>query len=169
MITRSHVPPVAYFSMEIALDENIPTYSGGLGVLAGDTLRSTADLGVPMVAVSLLYRKGYFRQRLDAAGNQTEQPQNWSPEQVLEPVPGRVSVTIEGRPVTLRAWKYTVRGVTGATIPVYLLDSDLPENSAADRVLTDQLYGGDDRYRLAQEVVLGIGGPEMLWKLGRTD
>ena len=90
---------VAYFSMEICLEQAIPTYSGGLGVLAGDTLRSAADLGVPLVAVTLLHRKGYFEQHLDASGQQTEQPVHWSPEKVLEPVDARSTVTIEGREV----------------------------------------------------------------------
>lgn len=160
---------VAYFSMEIALDPEIPTYSGGLGVLAGDTLRSAADLGVPVVAVTLLYRKGYFRQQLDAAGNQSEQPVYWNPGQMLEEMSGRAQVTIEGRTVEVRAWKYTVRGVSGEIVPVYLLDTDLPANSPQDRSLTDHLYGGDERYRLSQEIVLGFGGMEMLRKLGHTD
>jgi len=160
---------VAYFSMEIALDPEIPTYSGGLGVLAGDTLRSAADLGVPVVAVTLLYRKGYFRQQLDAAGNQSEQPVYWNPAQMLEEMSGRAQVTIEGRTVEVRAWKYTVRGVSGEIVPVYLLDTDLPANSPQDRSLTDHLYGGDERYRLSQEIVLGFGGMEMLRKLGHTD
>ena len=90
---------VAYFSMEICLEQAIPTYSGGLGVLAGDTLRSAADLGVPLVAVTLLHRKGYFEQHLDASGQQTESPCDWSPETVLEPVDARSTVTIEGREV----------------------------------------------------------------------
>src|SRR6476469_7172436 len=118
---------VAYFSMEICLEQAIPTYSGGLGVLAGDTLRSAADLGVPVVAVTLLYRKGYFRQQLDPAGNQSEQPVFWS----------RAQVTVEGLTVSIRAWKYTVKGVSGDTVPVYLLDTDLPENGPQDRTLTD--------------------------------
>lgn len=160
---------VAYFSMEIALDPEIPTYSGGLGVLAGDTLRSAADLGVPVVAVTLLYRKGYFRQQLDAAGNQSEQPVYWNPGQMLEEMSGRAQVTIEGRTVEVRAWKYTVRGVSGEIVPVYLLDTDLPANSPQDRSLTDHLYGGDERYRLSQEIVLGFGGMEMLRKLGHTE
>src|SRR5206468_5109184 len=96
---------VAYFSMEICLEQAIPTYSGGLGVLAGDTLRSAADLGVPLVAVTLLHRKGYFVQHLDAAGQQTESPVEWSPETVLEPVDARSTVTIEGREVHVRAFK----------------------------------------------------------------
>ena len=153
---------VAYFSMEIALDTAIPTYSGGLGVLAGDTLRSAADLALPLVGISLLHRKGYFEQHLDAAGNQSESAVQWNPEQVLEPVDATASVQIEGRTVRLRAWKYAVRGVTGHEIPVYLLDTQLPENDERDRRLTDSLYGGDSRYRLCQEIVLGMGGAALL-------
>src|SRR6185369_4107189 len=132
---------VAYFSMEIALDRAIPTYSGGLGVLAGDTLRSAADLALPVVGVTLLHRKGYFEQQIDELGNQLESPSDWSPERVLEAVDVRTTVTIEGRNVTIRAWKYAVRGVTGHEVPVYLLDTQLPENTEFDRTLTDTLYG----------------------------
>jgi glycogen phosphorylase len=162
---KANSPRVAYFSMEIALEPDIPTYSGGLGILAGDTLRSAADLGVPLVAVTLAYRKGYFRQILDSFGNQFEQPQEWSPEQQVTEVKPRVPVEIEGRQVTIRAWKYTITGVNGDVIPVYLLDTNLPENSEYDRSLTDMLYGGDQRYRLAQEIVLGFGGFRLLEKL----
>lgn len=154
--------------MEIALDPSMPTYSGGLGVLAGDTLRSAADLGVPITGVTLLHRKGYFRQHLDSAGNQTEEPQYWRPEDVLEPVEGRGSVRIEGRTVIVRAWRYTITGVRGGIVPVYLLDTDLPENSELDRHLTDYLYGGDDHYRLCQEAVLGMGGVSFLSTLGEN-
>jgi len=153
---------VAYFSMEIALDKAIPTYSGGLGVLAGDTLRSAADLSVPIVGVTLLHRKGYFEQHLDESGNQTEQPVTWRPENHLEPVDARSSVVIEGRTVHIRAWKYPVRGVKGHEVPVYLLDTQLDENDEWDRTLTDYLYGGDNHYRLCQEIVLGMGGAALL-------
>ena len=162
MIPSASKTTVAYFSMEIALDKAIPTYSGGLGVLAGDTLRSAADLSVPVVGVTLLHRKGYFEQHIDANGNQSELPSEWRPEDILEPVDARATVTIEGRPVTIRAWKYSVRGATGHEVPVYLLDTQLPENSEFDRTLTDHLYGGDSHYRLLQEVVLGMGGAELL-------
>ncbi len=157
---------VAYFSMEIALDGAIPTYSGGLGVLAGDTLRSAADLAVSMVGVTLIHRKGYFEQHIDKNGNQTERPVQWKPEDVLEPVDARASVLIEGRTVQVRAWKYPVRGITGHEVPVYLLDTDLPANAEWDRRLTDFLYGGDSHYRLCQEVVLGMGGANLLRALG---
>ena len=157
---------IAYFSMEIALQPEIQTYSGGLGVLAGDTLRSAADLRIPMVAVTLLHRKGYFRQRLDASGWQIEEPAGWSVETVLEEMPGRAAVTLEGRTVHLRSWRYEVSGSGGSRVPVYLLDADLPENSGWDRTLTHFLYGGDQHYRLCQEVILGIGGVRMLRALG---
>ena len=166
MKPRTKSPTIAYFSMEIALDPNMPTYSGGLGMLAGDTLRSAADLGAPLVAVTLVYRKGYFRQYLDPSGQQSEQPQQWEPERTLKAVDGRVSIEIGQRQVWIRAWEYDVLGVDGDSVPVYLLDTNLPENSEWDRQLTDCLYGGDEAYRLAQEIVLGLGGLKLLQKLG---
>ena len=158
MVTEKGTPKVAYFCMEIALDTAIPTYGGGLGILAGDMLRSAADLELPMVAISLCYRKGYFRQRIDQEGNQIEEPDPWQPETVLPPVDGTFTVRIEDRDVHVRAWRYSVHGLSGFIVPVYLLDTDLPENSEYDRTLTDSLYGGDQRYRICQEVLLGIGG-----------
>ncbi|MGB7294299.1 MAG: alpha-glucan family phosphorylase [Candidatus Aminicenantales bacterium] len=157
---------IAYFSMEIGLDPAMPTYSGGLGVLAGDTIRSAADLEVPMVGVTLLHRRGYFRQRLDQTGWQKEEPEEWVIGDFLEEMPPRISVIIEGRTVQVRAWKFDVRGVGGFIVPVYFLDTDLPENDDWDRTLTHFLYGGDERYRLCQEAILGIGGVKMLRALG---
>ena len=159
-------PSVAYFTMEIALDPRMPTYSGGLGVLAGDAVRSAADLHVPMVAVTLLYRRGYFVQHLDDSGQQTESPANWNVEEFLEELPARVSLSIHGRTVAVRAWRREVEGVGGARVPVLFLDTDLPENAPQDRELTHSLYGGDRRYRLCQEVVLGVGGVRLLQALG---
>jgi starch phosphorylase len=157
---------IAYFTMDVAIESEIPTYSGGLGILAGDMIRSAADLGVPMVAVTLLHRKGYFDQRLDFQGNQSESPSNWSPESRLEALPARASVTVEGREVRVRAWRYQVAGVTRHVVPLLFLDTDLEENDARDRALTDHLYGGDERYRLCQEIVLGLGGIAILRILG---
>lgn len=157
---------IGYFSMEIGLDSRIPTYSGGLGVLAGDTIRAAADLNVPMVAVTLLHRKGYFYQRLDANGVQTEEAVEWPVDDFLTELPERVSVEIEGRNVQLRTWKLDVVGVGGYSVPVYFLDADVPENSEWDRTLTHFLYGGDSHYRLCQEVILGIGGLRILRALG---
>ncbi len=159
-------PCIAYFSMEIGLDPAMPTYAGGLGVLAGDTLRSAADLDVPMVAVTLLYRKGYFYQRLDVGGAQGEEPVEWVVDDFLQEMTPRVSVMIEGRKVVIRCFKYEVTGTGNVIIPVCFLDCDLPENSEYDRMLTHYLYGGDDKYRLCQEVVLGVGGLRMLRALG---
>ncbi len=157
---------IAYFSMEVAVSTSMPTYSGGLGVLAGDTLRSCADLSVPVVGVTLLHRHGYFEQKLDPSGKQDELPANWSPELVLQALPGLVQLEIERRTVQVRAWQYQIVGLSGYAVPLIFLDTDVPGNSAYDRALTDFLYGGDERYRFAQEVVLGIGGVRMLHALG---
>jgi len=163
---RARDPRIAYFSMEIGLENGIPTYSGGLGVLAGDTIRSAADLDLPMVAVTLVSREGYFRQELDASGWQHEHPASWRPEESLVPLEPRVTVEIEGRPVQVRGWLYEVRSLRQGLVPVYLLDTDLPENAPEDRGITARLYGGDDRYRLKQEIVLGLGGIRFLDALG---
>jgi glycogen phosphorylase len=164
--TSSENNRIAYFSMEIAVTPEMPTYSGGLGVLAGDTLRSAADLGLPLVAVTLAHRKGYFRQHLDGNGVQTEEEQPWKPEELLADAGPIVSVQIEGREVALRAWRYELQGVTGHSIPIYFLDANLEQNDPQDRTLTDHLYGGDGDYRLRQETLLGIGGIRILDALG---
>ncbi len=166
MTDRTNDPLVAYFSMEIGLDPNMPTYAGGLGVLAGDTIRSAADLEIPMVGVTLLHRRGYFYQRLDEQGWQHEEPVAWPINDFCKLVDRRVAVEIEGRTVHVGAWKFQVRGESGSVVSVYLLDTDLPENQPLDRTLTDTLYGGDDYYRLCQEVVLGLGGFRLLRALG---
>ena len=157
---------IAYFSMEMALELAMPTYCGGLGVLAGDMLRAAADGQLPVVGVSLLHRKGYFRQKLDRQGAQTEEPCEWTVEHFIKELEPRVAVTIESRTVHVRAWQYDVKGAKGGVVPVYLLDTDVPENSEWDRHITDQLYGGNEWYRLCQEIVLGIGGVRMLRALG---
>ncbi len=159
---------VAYFTMEVALEDALPTYSGGLGVLAGDYLRSAADLGLPLAAVTLLYRGGYFLQVVDDDGVQHEQPVDWAPEDVLERLDPQVTVEIDGRAVHVGAWRFDLRGVSGSVVPVYFLDTDLPENDAGARRLTDQLYSGDASHRLRQEAVLGLGGVEMLRRLGHS-
>jgi starch phosphorylase len=152
--------------MEIAIDPGMPTYSGGLGVLAGDTLRSYADLGVPLVAFSLVHRKGYFQQHLDASGMQREDIQPWNPADFCTEEKARVTVSVEDRIVTIRCWRYDLVGRYGHVVPIYLLDTDLDENSGWDRGLTDHLYGGDTNYRLQQEIVLGMGGVRMVHALG---
>ena len=160
---------IAYFSMEIALENGIPTYSGGLGILAGDTIRSAADLRVPMVGVTLLHRKGYFYQKIDASGVHREEPVEWVVEDFMVEMPERAVIVLEGRKVQVRAWKCDVQGIKGFKVPVYFLDTDLPENADQDRTLTHFLYGGDQYYRLRQEVILGIGGVRVLRALGHGD
>jgi len=157
---------IAYFTMEIGLRPEIPTYSGGLGVLAGDTIKSGADLGLPVVAITLLSRDGYFTQELTADGTQIEHPVQWEPDGLLEKLPHQVAVRIQGRDVRVGVWRYKVLSQTGSSVPVYFLDTDIKENTPEDRNITRQLYGGDSSYRLKQEVVLGIGGIRMLRELG---
>ena len=148
--------------MEIALENAMPSYSGGLGVLAGDTIRAAADLKLPMVAISLLYRKGFFTQMLSEDGVQSEEPVEWRVEDFLKEESARVSVPLENRRVEMRCWRYDAVGARGHIVPVYFLDADLPSNEERDRNLTGNLYGGDSYYRLCQEVLLGIGGVRML-------
>ncbi len=159
-------PWIAYFSMEIGLRNDIPTYSGGLGVLAGDTIKSAADLSVPMVAVTLLHRQGYFEQKIVDGGRQSELPVDWDPARQLDRVDEQVIVRVAGREVRVGAWRLDVKSFAGGRVPVIFLDTDLAENDDVDRRITDSLYGGDDRYRLSQEIVLGIGGVLMLDALG---
>lgn len=158
---------IAYFSMEFALGDGMPTYSGGLGVLAGDMMRSAADLGVPLVGITLASRAGYFRQEI-AAGEQVERPEPWDPAAHATHLACKVMVPIAGREVWIGAWRHDVTSHArrGGSAPVILLDTDLPENHPEDRTLTHWLYGGDAAYRLRQEIVLGVGGVRMLRALG---
>ncbi|OHB41218.1 MAG: alpha-glucan phosphorylase [Planctomycetes bacterium GWF2_39_10] len=157
---------IAYFSMEIGFSNNIPTYSGGLGILAGDTLKSAADLKIPLVAVTLISKKGYFRQDIDKDGKQIEYPIDWDPSKFMTLLPKKIEIKIEGRNVHVQAWCYKVQSITGGEVEVFYLDTDVEENIKEDREITAHLYGGDDCYRLKQEVVLGIGGVRMLHTLG---
>jgi len=163
-----HEPRVAYFSMEIALHNEIPTYAGGLGVLAGDTMRSAADLGLPMVAVSLISRAGYFRQEIDGQGRQREYAANWDIRRWAQPLDAKIAVQIDGHTVWIGAWLYVLEGHMGGRQPVLLLDTDLDENGDDDRRITHHLYGGDNLYRLKQEIVLGLGGVRVLQAAGFT-
>lgn len=165
--SAKHMPEIAAFTMEIGLESEIPTYSGGLGVLAGDTAKGAADMGLPFSVITLVHRLGYFRQAIGADGRQSESPAPWDPDRKLEPVEPVVEVTLEGRPVRVRAWRYTIQGVHNHQVPVYFLDTDLPENRDDDRAITNHLYGGDERLRLRQEAILGIGGVRLLRALGR--
>ena len=153
---------IAYFSMEIGIESDIPTYSGGLGVLAGDSLRSCADLRIPLVAVTLVSKKGFVRQQITEIGDQKEHPDDWDPSKFMRLLPDTVTVRIDGRDVKIKSWLHDLKSPAGGLVPVLLLDTDLGENSSEDREITSYLYGGDERYRLKQEMVLGIGGMRML-------
>ena len=156
---------IAYFTMELALRVEMHTYSGGLGVLSGDTVRSCADLELPVVFVSLLSREGYFRQEI-VDGRQVEHPDPWDIERWAEPLAAMIGVEIEGRDVWVRPWLYVHTSDLGYSVPVLLLDTDIEQNDPADRGLTHHLYGGDQVYRLKQELVLGVGGARALEALG---
>lgn len=159
---------IAYFSLEYGLDTGLPVYSGGLGVLSGDTLKTASDLGLPMVAMGLLYRYGYFRQTLSKDGWQQEryEENDWYHMPVTlvkddQDRPLRVLVHLEDVPVQIQIWKVMV-----GEIPLYLLDTNIPENSSKAREITSVLYGGDKNMRIRQEIVLGIGGVKALNALG---
>jgi starch phosphorylase len=158
-------PRIAYFSMEIGVSNSMPTYSGGLGVLAGDIVKSSADLRLQMVAITLASRKGYFRQKITGQGEQLEFPDEWDPAKTLSRMPNTVTVSIEGRPVQVQAWLYEYQSITGGMVPILFLDTDIEGNAPEDRRITDSLYGGDKAYRLKQEIVLGIAGTRLLKKL----
>ncbi len=155
-------PKIAYFSMEIGITNDIPTYSGGLGVLAGDIVKASADLKLQMVALTLVSRKGYFNQKITNTGEQQESPNVWDPSKTLFRVPKTVTIILEGRSVEIQAWLYEHRSQNGGLIPILFLDTDLENNTPEDRQITDYLYGGDKKYRLKQEIVLGIGGTRIL-------
>jgi starch phosphorylase len=157
---------IAYFSMEIGLSNNIHTYNGGLGILAGDMIRSSADLRVPLVGITLVSKKGHFRQEITSDGKQVEHPDPWEPSEFMQLLSTEVKVQIQKRDVHIRPWLYTVKSQTGGVISVYFLDTDIEGNNPEDREITSFLYGGDERYRLKQEIVLGIGGVKILDALG---
>ena len=157
---------IAYFSMEIGIRPEMHTYSGGLGILAGDAARSAADLGLPIVFVTLASRSGYLRQEIDAQGAQIDGPDPWNPEEYTRAVGVMVAVAIEGRTVWIRPWLYELKSPLGHQVPVILLDTNVTENDPRDRSITDRLYGGDEIDRIRQEIVLGIGGERVLRALG---
>jgi starch phosphorylase len=155
-------PRIAYFSMEIGVRSDVPTYSGGLGVLAGDVIRSSADLRIPLIAVTLISRKGYLRQEITPDGRQLEYPDEWEPSKFMRLLPVTTTLKIEGRNVRVGAWVYDQESLTGGIVPVLFLTTDVEGNAQDDRGITDYLYGGYEKYRLKQEIVLGIGGMKIL-------
>ncbi len=157
---------IAYFSMEMALQPGMHTYSGGLGILAGDTARSSADLALPIVFITLVSRQGYLRQEIDADGGQIDHKDPWEPSDWATPLDAMVAVWIEGRAVWIRPWLYILTCPLGHQVPVLLLDTRLDHNDPSDQAITDRLYGGDETYRLKQEIILGVGGQRILDALG---
>lgn len=157
---------LAYFSMEFGLHSDVPTYAGGLGMLAADILRSCADLEIPAIGISLVYSQGFINQIINPDGSQNFELTGWQKKAFMKELPYKVSVQIEGRTVWIKAWEYRIVGCNGFSVPAYMLDTDLEENDKQDRQITRELYTADWHMRLAQEVVLGIGGVRMLRELG---
>jgi glycogen phosphorylase/synthase len=162
LVSSTH--PIAYFCMEYGIDECLPIYSGGLGILAGDYLKAMSDLHVPMVAVGLFYKQGYFKQRINSKGEQEASYEDWNPNQIpMQKVnddsgkPILTSIEILGRTVCMQVWEVKVGHVN-----LYLLDTDIRENTEEDREITNSLYGGSREVRLMQEMILGIGGVRLL-------
>ena len=157
---------VAYFSMEVAIKSDMSTYSGGLGVLAGDTLKTIADFKYLALGITLLHEKGYVGQSLDSSGKQISNSETWNKEKYLKKLPFTIEVPLSDHNVVCAVWQYDLVGQFGGVVPVYFLDSNVFENTNYDRTLTSNLYGGDSFYRLCQEQILGLGGLVLLEKLG---
>ena len=153
---------VAYFSMEIGFENDIPTYSGGLGILAGDTVKSLADLGVDSVAITLLSEKGYFYQSFDEHNLQLEKDYNWNVANHLKKLDVQVVVNIEGSDVKVNVWEYSLKGIRDHVVKILFLDTNVEGNPEVYKTLTSHLYGGDSLYRLRQEMILGLGGVKVL-------
>ncbi|MDD5623304.1 MAG: alpha-glucan family phosphorylase [Candidatus Peribacteraceae bacterium] len=159
---------VAYFTMEVGLKSSMPTFAGGLGILAADLMRSCADLGVKAACMTVCWQHGYLRQTIHHDGSQSYDDMHWNPEEHLKKLPQTVTIFVEGRPVTIGVWVYELAGAKNM-VPIYFLDTNLPENKPEDREITHYLYGGDQAMRIRQELVLGIGGVRMLRALGYRD
>ncbi len=160
---------IAYVTAEIGLTTAIPTYSGGLGVLAGDHVKAAADLGVPLIGVTLFYKRGYGKQSVDAYGDQHLDFPMCEPSDVLEDTGVQVEMAFEGETVRIHAWKRLIQGRGGHTVPVLFLDTDIDGNSPVWRPVSNLLYGGNNLNRLRQEAILGLGGYEVLKAMGLTD
>ena len=160
------MPTIAYLTAEIGLWSELHTYSGGLGVLAGDHVKSAADANLPLVAISLLYREGYGRQHLDAKGDQSETYAPIDPAEHLTNTGKTIQLPLDGSTLYASIWRTDVVGVSGHVVPVYFLDTFHPNNSADFVGLGARLYGGDDDTRVRQEYLLGVGGVQALQSLG---
>ena len=160
---------IAYFSAEIGISSRLPTYSGGLGVLAGDHIKAAADAKINLCAVSLLYKEGYFKQRIDEDGSQTETYPQFDPLPILTLLPLKFTLKLRNRDVWIQVYKYSYRGLSGHEIPIYFLDTDVKDNFHDDRIITLRLYSGNKDHRILQEAILGFGGIKLLEKLEIND
>ncbi|MCD4694077.1 alpha-glucan family phosphorylase [bacterium] len=162
---RDNLLDVAYFSMEVAIESDMATYSGGLGVLAGDTLKTFADFGYTALGITLLHEHGYVEQEFDSEGSQIYFPETWGKENYLSKLSFTIKIPFKDRFVVCAVWQYEITGQFGDKVLVYFLDSNVPQNNKYDRILTSYLYGGDAQYRICQEQILGSGGLILLEKL----
>ena len=156
---------IAYFSAEIGISSSIPTYSGGLGVLAGDHIKAAGDAGISMCAITLLYKEGYFQQRLDEEGVQTETYPRFDPDPLIKQMDLNFSIQLRNRKVFIQVFKFEYVADSGDRVPIFFLDTDTDKNIDEDRFITHRLYSGDKDHRILQESVLGFGGIKLLQKL----
>ncbi len=159
---------IAYFSAEIGISSSLPTYSGGLGVLAGDHIKAAGDAGLNMCAITLLYREGYFKQRIDEDGIQSETYPRFDPHPLLKKLDVKFTLRLRERDVWIQAYQFDYIGQNGNVIPIYFLDTDVPENFNDDRIISLRLYSGDKDHRILQEAILGFGGTKLLDHLNQS-
>ncbi len=167
-MTKSQIK-IAYFSAEIGISSSLPTYSGGLGVLAGDHIKAAADENLPFCAITLLYKEGYFKQRIDEDGNQSETYPKFDPEPLLKKLDFTFPLHLRGRDVQIEVFRLDYKGLNGHTVPIYFMDTNLECNSEEDRIISLRLYSGNKDHRIMQEAILGFGGIHLLKHLGIFD
>ena len=160
---------IAYFSAEIGISSSLPTYSGGLGVLAGDHIKAAGDIGLNMCAITLLYREGYFKQRIDEEGIQTETYPRFDPYPLLKKLDVKFTLRLRARDVWIQVYRFDYVGHGGHAVPIYFLDTDVEENIKDDRIISQRLYSGNKDHRILQEAILGFGGTKLLDELGQND
>ena len=160
---------IAYFSAEIGISSSLPTYSGGLGVLAGDHIKAAGDIGLNMCAITLLYREGYFKQRIDEEGIQTETYPRFDPYPLLKKLDVKFTLRLRARDVWIQVYRFDYVGHGGHAVPIYFLDTDVEENINDDRIISQRLYSGNKDHRILQEAILGFGGARLLDELGQND
>ena len=157
-----HQYDIAYFSAELGISSRLPTYSGGLGVLAGDHIKASGDIGLNMCAITLLYREGYFKQRIDENGIQTETYPRFDPYPLLTKLNVRFTLRLRGRDVWIQVYRFDYAGHGDQVVPIYFLDTDVEENIKDDRIISQRLYSGNKDHRILQEAILGFGGASLL-------